>query len=124
MPGDEPRLAHLLIVDDEPLIRATAASLLGERGYRVSEAAGAAEAIACLCDHPDIALMITDISLADGDGWSLAERAVALRPDLRVIYTSGVHGSAEMGQSPLGAFLAKPYSLARLVVAVANALAE
>lgn len=124
MPGDEPRLAHLLIVDDEPMVRATAASLLGERGYRISEAAGAAEAIACLCDHPDIALMIADISLADGDGWSLAARAVALRPDLRVIYTSGAHGSAEMGQSPPGAFLAKPYSLARLVVAVANALAE
>lgn len=124
MPGDEPRLAHLLIVDDEVLVRTAAASLLGERGYRISEAAGVAEAMACLHDHPDIALMITDISLADGDGWSLAERAVALRPDLRVIYTSGVRGSAEMGQSPVGVFLAKPYSLARLVVAVANALAD
>ena len=117
-------LAHVLVVDDEPLIRTTAASLLAERGYRVCAAASVVEALKCLTDHPDIAVMITDISLSDGDGWMLAKRAVAARPHLRVVYTSGVRGSTEMGQSPQGVFLAKPYSLGRLVIAVANALKD
>lgn len=125
MAGDEKApLARVLVVDDEPLIRATAASLLSERGYAVCEAANVAEALDCLAKDPGIAVMITDVSLPDGDGWSLATRAVASCPDLRVVYTSGISGSAEMGQSPPGRFLAKPYSLGRLVVAVADALAD
>ena len=123
MSGDS-GLAHVLVVDDEPLIRATAASLLSERGYTVCEAGNVAEALACLAIDPKIAVMVTDISLPDGDGWSLATRAVASQPDLRVVYTSGSRGSAEMGQSPPGRFLAKPYSLGRLMVAVADALVE
>lgn len=122
--GDQDVLERVLVVDDEPLIRMTAASLLSERGYRVREATGVAEALGCLAEHPETAVLITDISLPDGDGWSLAMRAVRLNPELRVIYTSGVQGSADSGESPAGRFLAKPYSLARLVVAVADALAE
>lgn len=117
-------IAQVLVVDDEPLVRATSASLLSERGYGVCEASNVAEALDRLAKTPGIDVMITDVSLPDGDGWSLATRAVASHPDLRVIYTSGVSGSAEMGQSPPGRFLAKPYSLGRLVIAVADAFAE
>lgn len=120
----EAPLAEVLVVDDEPLIRLTAASLLSERGYRVHEAGNVAEALACLKSHPRLAVLITDVALPDGNGWSLAEHAVAASPDLRVIYTSGVQGSADMGQSPPGRFLAKPYSLGRLVIAIADALSD
>ena len=53
-----------------------------------------------------------------------SRRAVASDPELRIIYTSGVCGSAELGRSPPGRFLAKPYSPGRLVIAVADALAD
>ena len=122
--SQEAPLAQVLVVDDEPLVRMNAASLLSERGYRVYEAANVAEALDCLKEHPSLAVMITDVALPDGVGWSLAERAVAASPALQVIYTSGVQGSADMGQSPPGRFLAKPYSPGRLVVAVADALAD
>ena len=121
--ADEPKLAHVLVVESEPLVRITAAGLLSERGYQVHDAGTAAEALACLRKHPEISVLMTSIELPDEDGWSLATRAVALNSSLRVIYTSGTRGSAEMGQSPHGIFLAKPYSLGRMVIAVANAAA-
>lgn len=120
----EPRLQAVLVADGEPLIRQMVSSLLGRRGYVVCEAAGSAEALDCLARHPDIALLITDTELAGSDGWSLARAAVAADPQLRVIYTSAVGNSAPMDQGPAGRFLAKPYSLARLVIAVADALRD
>jgi len=117
-------LAAVLVVDAETSVRATAVSLLSERGYRVREAGGVVEALDALARDPDIAVVIADVALPDGDGRSLAERAAAARPGLRFVYTSGVGGSAAMGGSPPGRFLAKPYTLGRLVIAVADALEQ
>lgn len=117
-------LPGMLVADAEPLVRRMVGSLLSDRGYRVCEATGATEALECLAQNADIAVLITDIELADGDGWSLAARAAAAYPGLKIIYTSAVGNSAPMDQGPPGRFLAKPYSLARLVIAVADALSE
>lgn len=120
----ETLLPGVLVVDGEPVIRRMVTSLLSERGYRLCEATNSAEALDCLATNPEIAVMITDIDLADGSGWSLARQAVAAKPDLKLVYTSAAGNSAAMDQSPPGRFLAKPYSLARLVIAVADALAD
>ena len=68
--------------------------------------------------------LFTDISMPDGpdgvDGLELARRAVELRPDLRVIYTTG--GALTDGMTALfvegGTFLRKPYTRAELIEAV------
>jgi len=120
----ETPMPGVLVVDSEPLIRRMVTSLLSERGYRICEATNGAEALHCLATNPEVAVMITDIDLADVSGWSLATQAIAARPDLRLVYTSAAGNSAAMDQSPPGRFLAKPYSLARLVIAVADALAD
>ncbi|MFC3711337.1 response regulator [Sphingoaurantiacus capsulatus] len=116
--------AAILVADGEPLIRDLVAGLLTDRGYRVVTTSGEAEAVAALAADPTIALLIADTALVEGNGWALAVRAVAAQPALRVIYTSEGETSAAMDAGPAGRFLAKPYSLARLVIAVADTLAE
>jgi len=87
-------------------------------GYKVVPAANAAEAMAIAADGTPFDLLFTDIVMAGGiNGRELADRMVAARPSLRVLFTSGyahdsLHapGSATMG-APL---LTKPYRKAEL----------
>ena len=66
----------VLLIEDEPALRADLVEYLSAKGYRVSEAGTAAEAKACLDAHP-IDAVILDIELPDSDGYQLLE-------DLRV----------------------------------------
>lgn len=117
------RLA-VLVVEDEPTVRALAESMIEELGYRTFSAANAGEALAVLESGVAITLLFTDINMPDGpdglDGLELARRAVELRPGLRVIYTTG--GGLTDGMTALfvegGIFLPKPYNGQRLVAVV------
>lgn len=106
-------IRQVLVVEDEPLIRMLAADILGALGFRVAEAANAAEALAL---DPAVlsgmhAAMI-DLGLPDMPGDDLAAALLQLRPDLRVILTSGADGDESMARlKARGAvgFLEKPY---------------
>ena len=119
----------VLVVEDEPTVRALAESIIENLGYKTLSAATAREAIALLEQKDAIDLLFTDIQLPDGpdamDGLELARRAVELCPGLPVIYTSG--GGLTDGTSALfvdkAVFLAKPYTADQLTETVANALA-
>ena len=114
----------VLVVEDEALIRICAADILEQHGYEVVEAATAADALEMLEARPDVRVLFTDINMPDGpdgiDGLGLARRAVEMRPDLRVIYTTG--GALTDGMTALfvegGTFLQKPYTRERLIEAV------
>ena len=114
----------VLVAEDEPIVRALAESIIEEVGYTTFSAANAREALALLEDGASITLLFTDINMPDGpdglDGLELARRAVELRPDLRVIYTTG--GGLTDGMSALfvegGTFLPKPFTRQQLVAAV------
>ena len=114
----------VLVAEDEPTVRALAESIIEEVGYTTFSAANAREALALLEDGASITLLFTDINMPDGpdglDGLELARRAVELRPDLRVIYTTG--GGLTDGMSALfvegGTFLPKPFTRQQLVAAV------
>jgi CheY-like chemotaxis protein len=82
-------MTTVLVVDDEPEVRLIAAEILQESGYRVVEADGPAQALDRLEREPDIALLFTDIVMPGMSGFELARRAKALRPALRVLFTSG-----------------------------------
>jgi len=114
----------VLVAEDEPTVRALEESIIAELGYETFSAANAREALAVLDDGAPITLLFTDINMPDGpdglDGLELAQRAVELRPDLRVIYTTG--GGLTDGMTALfvegGTFLPKPFTREQLIAAI------
>ncbi len=80
----------ILVVEDEADVRAHTTSILRELGYQVLEASTTAAALATLQNHPEVMLLFTDVGLPGGmDGRQLADAARKLRPDLRILFTTG-----------------------------------
>ena len=108
--GDE----TVLLVEDEPTLRALTARVLRDLGYQVLEAAHGAQAIELvLAQTQPLQLLLTDIVMPGMRGNLLAERLVDLLPNLKVLFMSGYVGSALDVQGWLGtraAFLQKPFS--------------
>ncbi|HMP40227.1 MAG TPA: PAS domain S-box protein [Roseiflexaceae bacterium] len=115
----------ILLVEDDELVRQYACQQLKSLGYRVLEAADGPEALAIIQERVDIELLFTDMVMPGGmSGRDLAEAAHIVRPDLKVLYTSGYtdHAIAHHGQLDPGIeLLAKPYhrdDLARKIGAI------
>jgi len=108
----------VLLVEDNRDLLAFSRAALGRLGYRTVEAESAAAALQVLADHPDVALLFTDIVLPGGmNGVKLAEEARRRRPDLKVLFTSGyVAGDFEAGITlpDGGELLVKPFRVAEL----------
>jgi CheY-like chemotaxis protein len=112
----------VLIVDDEPLIRMAAADTVADAGVASFEAADGGEALELLEEHPEIALVVTDVEMPGMDGVTLARRACTLRPELGIIVTSA-RGEASRPDLPRGgAFLAKPYGMRQLLALIRDKL--
>ncbi len=91
--GDAP---VLLLVDDEPIVRAVLAAELAEHGFRVLQAEGAEAALGML-DAPEaasIAVLVTDLSMPGMDGVQLIQQARRRHPGLRAILMTGYAGDA------------------------------
>jgi len=118
----------ILLVEDEPAVRAFGRRALESQGYTVLEAASGAAALTLAASHEGpIALLVTDVVMPGLQGHQLAERLTAARPELRVLYVSGFtensvihHGVPEHDV----AFLAKPFSADGLCSAVQRVLDE
>jgi two-component system response regulator AtoC len=115
--------AHVLIADDEGLIRQSLRTVLVQEGFEVSVAASGAEAWARFRDErPDIVLL--DLVLGDADGLDLLRRMRQEAPDVKVLVISA-HGSIESAVTAmkLGGydFIKKPFELEEVVAAVRNA---
>jgi PAS domain S-box-containing protein len=103
----------VLVVDDEVDLLEVALAYLAEMGFTAFEAKDGASALEVLAQRSDIDLMVTDIVMPGGmNGAELAKRALALHPDLKIIYSSGFPSEALAEKSmPLvdGPLLRKPY---------------
>jgi len=104
----------ILLVEDEPMVRDVTRGILRAKGYTVLEAGEGREALRICLDHPDtIHLLLTDVMMPGMNGQELAERILALRPDIRVLFASGYTADvAPFGQS-LGrtsTLLVKPFT--------------
>jgi CheY-like chemotaxis protein len=109
-PAQPNRPLAVLIVEDEPLIRMSAAAIVEEAGFQTYEAANADEAIALLEKHADIGVLFTDIDMPGSmDGLKLAHYVRGRWPPVKIIVTSG-HVQAGHQDIPRDAlFFAKPY---------------
>jgi CheY-like chemotaxis protein len=100
--------------------------MLERCGFATLTAADPAEAEALCRDHGGaIDLLLTDLTLPGATGGELARTATAIRPDLRVLYVSGLPKEVAVGQGLVGgeaALVQKPFTSDRLADAVHRAL--
>jgi PAS domain S-box-containing protein len=102
----------ILLVEDEEQVRRLVGSALRSFGYAVLEAAHAEEALELAEATAHIDLLLTDIVMPGLNGHELAQRLVASRPGLRVLFTSGYPADAALREgiaAARAAYLEKPY---------------
>ena len=110
----------ILVVEDEDDVRETVVNLLGELGYEILEAANGPAALRLVETRPDIDLLFSDIRMPGGlHGPDLARMARDVRPNLKVLFTSGYAEGDVMrrGDAIAGAeLIQKPYRNEELAV--------
>jgi signal transduction histidine kinase/CheY-like chemotaxis protein len=112
---------RILIVDDEESVRRLASRVLVHAGYDVAEVGDGPEAIDSFKQAPQAWHgVLLDVTLPTLDGVTVLERLRAVRPDIRVVVSSGWAAEeviARLGHQPGVSFLQKPYAAAALVAA-------
>jgi two-component system, chemotaxis family, CheB/CheR fusion protein len=115
----------ILLIEDEDAVRRLARVILEASGYVVYEAGNGREGLAlCEAHQGPIDLLVTDVVMPELGGREVAERALKLRPDMRVLFVSGhtqdvlLKGGIQKG----AAFLQKPFTPAGLAQKVRDTL--
>ncbi|MGH7299619.1 MAG: response regulator [Candidatus Rokuibacteriota bacterium] len=109
----------ILVVDDEVRVRTLARDILLGAGYRVLEAEDGEQGLRVAEEHPGVIhVLLTDIMMPGINGKELADRLIVARPDTKPIFMSG--RAAEVISDagvliPVDAFLAKPFTVERLL---------
>ena len=124
--------ATVLLVEDEPTVRAAAAEALRQAGLTVIEAQHGQEGLTILQQmfhskkRPGLDLLVADIGLPGGlNGRQLADAARSIITDLPVLLITGYAGDALKGRGHLEegmALLAKPFELPVLIERVRRML--
>ncbi len=116
----------ILVVEDDADVRVNTTGMLRELRYKVLEAPTGAAALRVLERHPEIDLLFTDVGLPGGmNGRQLADAVHRLRPNLKVLFTTGyarnaiVHGGR---LDPGVQLLPKPFTYAALASKVSEML--
>jgi signal transduction histidine kinase/DNA-binding LacI/PurR family transcriptional regulator/ActR/RegA family two-component response regulator len=104
----------ILVVEDDPGVRAVTRRFLEEHGYTVLEASHGLDALRLCQEHPaPIHLLITDVVMPNMSGRELVARLTSTRPNLPVLYVSGYTDSAMVRHGILEAsisLLQKPFT--------------
>lgn len=116
----------ILLVEDQPEVLALGREVLELAGYKVLTAENGAAALALAEQYPGtIHLVISDIVMPGMDGRDLAERFLSVRPETKILFTSGYAAPAEAGSDFIlngFSYLAKPYSPSLLTEKVRSVL--
>ncbi|WP_419827732.1 ATP-binding protein [Sphingomonas sp.] len=112
----------VLLVEDDPRVRAATAGALEELGYDPIACDDPAHALAMLADRADVRVMVTDVVMPVMTGPELAAEARRRRPDLSVLFVTG-YAREDAGELAGEAMLRKPFTFAALDRAVADAFA-
>ena len=111
----------VLIVEDDPAVRALVCQVLGELGYTYLQAGEAASAVPILESTQRIDLLVSDVGLPGMNGRQLAEIARQLRPGLKVLFITGYaeHAAVRAGFLEDGMeMITKPFAFDHLTTKV------
>ncbi len=106
----------VLVVEDVPQVRATAVRIMKDLGCTVFDAYNGHQALKLLQSHPEIMVLFTDVRMPGMSGTELAEAAQRLRPDLKIVLTSGYVGPRDVPADVT--FVPKPWRVATIAEAV------
>ena len=117
----------VLVVEDNPEVRAFSVMSLSELGYRVLQAADAEAALSILRSDQRLDLLFTDVVLPGRTGKVLADQSAIARPGLKVLFTTGYSRNAIVHHGRLDAgvrLLQKPFTFDQLASRVREVLDE
>jgi PAS domain S-box-containing protein len=106
--GDE----RIFVVEDNPNVRRTVLRQLEDLGYSTIEAEDGPQALAMVRDGLQFDLLLSDVVMPGGlTGYQLAEQMKSLKPELKVLFTSGYTEVSERSAdaAATGPLLSKPY---------------
>jgi two-component system cell cycle sensor histidine kinase/response regulator CckA len=114
----------VLLVEDEPMVRAVAERALTRHGYRVITADNGEEALEQLSKGEQIDLLVSDVVMPGMDGPTMVQEARKSRPDLKILFMSGY--AEEQLRNSIDIenvnFLPKPFSVTELAEAARRAV--
>jgi CheY-like chemotaxis protein/two-component sensor histidine kinase len=121
--GAAERTATILLVDDDVEVRTTLADMLEAHGHTVYQAEDGVQALTKLERRP-IELMLLDFAMPGMNGAEVAERALELRPDVKLLFITGYFDSDAVDRAVEGRakVLKKPVSAADLASAIEDML--
>jgi CheY-like chemotaxis protein len=118
----------ILLVDDEEGVRSLCQKVFEKSGYRVLVAAEGKQALEIFRNsHSEINAVMTDIMMPRMDGVTLVEGLRKIRPEMKVIATTGLASDplvTAAGELGLNALLQKPFTVPTLLRTVRNVLDE
>jgi PAS domain S-box-containing protein len=107
----------VLVVEDEPVVRAVILEMLADQGYRTLEAVDGPSGLRILLDPQRIDLLVTDVGLPGMNGRQLADQARETRTDLKILFITGYAESATISGGflqPGMELITKPFDLDHL----------
>lgn len=115
--GHGGKTVNILLVEDDELIRCTAAELMREGGHSVMEADSAESAMEILRGST-VDVLVTDVGLPGMSGDVFAAEALAVHPSLRIVFATGLDHIPDPGEDRGPVLLRKPYDAATLEAAL------
>jgi PAS domain S-box-containing protein len=127
-PGPQQTVVHpgaphetIMVVEDDDRVRVMAIEALQELGYSVLEMRGPLQALDAIQRGAQPSLMFTDVVMPDMSGSELVAKVKLLRPDLKVLYTTGYTRNAIVHNGTLDfgtELLTKPYTIEELAAKI------
>jgi PAS domain S-box-containing protein len=117
----------ILLVEDDDRVREIASGSLRELGYTVIAPLTSTAALQLIQSGAKFSVLFTDVVMPEINGRRLAEQAREMRPDLRVVFTTGYTRNAIVHNGVLDPgvnFLMKPYTLEQLAAKMRDVLSD
>lgn len=117
---------NILLAEDEDAVRLFASRALKNRGYQVTACASAEEALEVLENNTDFNLLLTDMTMQEMDGATLAKEVKEMIPEIKIIIMSGFSEDIARGKiadNPDIHFLGKPFNTEQIVSKVKDVMA-